>query len=233
MRRAAAGGFSKSVTRGICLSGHERVAHDDAGLLREHDLETSRFQRGAIERALIAVARGRDHDAVAECVFAAGVDRDPRLPPALHVEREHGERPVVVEMTMAEDERVGAGGIDSQHAVVVEQGAVGEREVEEDFSLLGAATGLQVVGETVLGQERRIGIHGRSLHADRVELSCLREDVVDVVDDVRHHEPVHRRRGAGLRGGGRAAEPLDAAEGERGGAHGTQSQQIASVHGYT
>jgi hypothetical protein len=100
-------------------------------------------------------------------------------------------------MTVAHDERVGTRGIDAERLVVHEQRGVGQREVEQDLPARGAALRRQMVGEAVLREQGHSSrAEGRPLHGDGVELAVLREDVVDVVDDVGQDETVDLGDGA-------------------------------------
>jgi hypothetical protein len=125
---------------------------------------------------------------VAEGVLAARVDNQSRLEPTLLRPDERRKRSVVVSVAMAQDQGVGAVGIDAERAVVLEEVQLGQAEVKQHLSALAAPVGLQVVGQPMLGEER----HGAraepgALYGDRVQLARLREDVVDVIDHVRHH----------------------------------------------
>src|SRR5262249_49237760 len=84
--------------------------------------------------------------------------------------------------------------------VVVEEVPLGEREVEQDLAMLAPARRVQVIREPVLG-DRRWDSNATSgaLDRDRVELSVLREDVVDVVHHVGHDDTVNGRWGRALR----------------------------------
>ena len=150
-----------------------------------------------------------------EGVFAASIERDAGLELALRDPGEIGQRPVVIEVTVTHDERVGARRIDLQETIVVEETALGGGEVEEDLAPLTAAHGFQMVGEPVLEQQQPLGVEGRPLNGDGVELAPSGEGVVDVVNNVGQHKPVHRRWCAHLCNGRIAAEWFDPAESER------------------
>src|SRR5438093_7799657 len=85
-----------------------------------------------------------------------------------------------------------------------------------------------MVGEPVLGQQRAVAAERRALDGDRVELTAPSEDVVDIVDDVGHHEAVDRRRAALRRGpSGGARQGRD---GEDPGADRAQPKYVSSLH---
>src|SRR5213076_849122 len=94
------------------LACDEGVARHHCRLLREHDLEAARLQGRTIERAVVDGACRSDDDAMTEGVLAARIERDARLEPALRDPGEIGQRPVVIEVTVTHDERVGARRID-------------------------------------------------------------------------------------------------------------------------
>src|SRR5256886_17542870 len=100
---------------------------------------------------------------------------------------------IVIEVTVTHDERVGARRIDLQETIVVEETALGGGEVEEDLAPLTAAHGFQMVREAVLEQQQPLGVEGRPLNGDRVELAAPGEGVVDVVANVGHDEAFHGR----------------------------------------
>ncbi|MGH7279624.1 MAG: hypothetical protein ACREJG_13200 [Candidatus Rokuibacteriota bacterium] len=131
---------------------------------------------------------------------------------------------------MADDEGIGAGRIDLERPVVVDEVQLGEAEVEQDFPALPAAQRLEMVGETVLGQERAAGAERGAPHGDGVERAALGEDVVDVVDDVGHDEAVDSRRRAALRARRAAPDPADAPDRKRPARHCAQREEPPSVH---
>src|SRR5438128_3358240 len=163
------------------LAGDEGVAGDRGRLLREHDLEAARLQGGTIERAVVYGSRRGDNDAMTEGVLAASIERDAGLELALRDAGEIGQRSVVIEVTVTYDESVGVRRIDLQETVVVEEGALGGREVQEDLAPLTAAHGVQMVCEPVLEQQQPLGVERRPLNGDGVELAAPGEGVVDVV----------------------------------------------------
>src|SRR5207245_7029980 len=135
------------------LPRRECVASDDGWLLGERDPETARLERTPVELAAVEGAtRRHDLNAVAECVLAASVVRQVGLELALLGARQVRQRPVVVAMAVADDERVGVRGIHAEDAVVVEEVELGESEVEQDLAPLPAAQRLEVIGEAVFGK---------------------------------------------------------------------------------
>ena len=103
----------------------------------------------------------------------------------------------MIGVAVTDDQRIGQGRIELHHRVVVEEGPLGERKVEQDLAPLASARRLEVVREPMLGGRRRdADAAAYALDRDRVELSALREHVVDVVHHVGHDEPIDdgRRR---------------------------------------
>jgi hypothetical protein len=95
---------------------------------------------------------------VAEGVLAASVDSQSRLESTLLRPGERRKRSVVVSVAMAQNQGVGAGGIDAERAVVLEEVQLGQAEVKQDLSALAASVGLQVVGQPVLGASAASGL---------------------------------------------------------------------------
>ena len=152
---------------------------------------------------------------MAERIFSAGIDGYTWLElPLLHT-GQVCERAVVVQMSVAHNERIRPCRIDPEDAVVVKEIQLGEAEIEKDLAPLRSVLGLQVVGQAVLGQERGTpGAEGRALNRDRVELTSFGKDVVDVVHHVGHHEAVDDGHGRALRKGRAAAGPHRTTKGE-------------------
>ena len=150
-----------------------------------------------------------------EGVLAARIEHDAGLELALRDAGEIGQRAVVIEVTVTYDESVGVRRIDLQETVVVEEGALGGREVQEDLAPLTAAHGFQMVCEPVLEQQQPLGVERRPLNGDGVKLAAPGEGVVDVVNNVGQDKPVNRRWCAHLCNGRIAAEWFDPAESER------------------
>ena len=188
--RAAAGGRSKSVSRGIRPEVNAWPA-TTAPCRRQGHLEAARVEADPVELPLVDGGGGRHDEAVAERVLASRIERHAGAEPALR--RERRERAVVIGVAVAQDQGVRPRGVDPERPVVVGEVELREAEVEEDLPALRAARGLQVVGEPVLGQEWRRGAERGALDRDGAELARAGEHVVEVVDDVRQDQAVDRR----------------------------------------
>src|SRR5713226_10785552 len=98
-------------------------------LLREHDLQPSRFERVLLELTVVEVFSVRLHDpAMTERVPPAGIEGEPGFAVSLEARRQVEQTSVMVHVTVADDQCIGLGRVDSQSLVVVCEGVRRERK---------------------------------------------------------------------------------------------------------
>src|ERR1700685_58756 len=112
----------------------EVVPRHYGGLLRDYDLQPSRFQLIPLELAVIEfVAVGLHHPAMAERIAPSGIESEPWLGLSLEGLCQVGQATVMIVVPVADDEGVGRGGIYFQAFEIVRERAGREREVQQDL----------------------------------------------------------------------------------------------------
>ncbi len=179
-------------------AGREGVALDDDRILGQHRLDVERLQLAAVERTEIGEAAvGLAQEAVAEIVLAAGIEaqilahlRPPRF--------EKPDQPaVMVEMPVAEDQRVHLGRVDFQQLEIVGVNIGGEAEIQQIPPLLAASRRFDVQRQAPFAFERlslRRAAGVGAQHGEAGTFERLQEDVVLVVGDLSHDDAVDDRR---------------------------------------
>ena len=125
------------------------------GLLRDHDLQPSRFELIALELTVVEfIAVGLHHPAMAERIVPSCVESEPWFGLSLEGLRQVGQATVMILVPVADDQGVGRGGIDFQAFEIVCEGAGREREVQQDLFFLCASEGIQVKGQPMFRQQR-------------------------------------------------------------------------------
>ena len=102
------------------LAGGHSVACHHRGLLGQHYLEALRFELGALELSQVTLLPvWCQRPAVAKSILAPGVQGQPGWHLPVLGTRQVRERPIVVEVSVTQDQGVGLGRGDVEHLVVV------------------------------------------------------------------------------------------------------------------
>jgi hypothetical protein len=131
------------------------VARHYGGLLRDHDLQPSRFELIPLELAVVEfIAVGLHHPAMAERIASSGIESEPWFGLSLEGLCQVRQATVMVLVPVADDQGVGRGGIDFQAFEIVCERAGRESEVHQDLFFLCASEGLHVKGQPMFRQQR-------------------------------------------------------------------------------
>src|SRR6267143_3814450 len=209
------------------------MARHRGRLLREHDLQPSRFERVLLELTVVEVFSVRLYDpAMTERVPPAGIEGEPGFAVFLEAPRQVEQTSVMVHVTVADDQGIGLGRVNSQSLVVVCEGVRREREVQQDLLFLGSPEGLQMIGQPMLREQRDVRAVGEgqviSFDVDVAKFSAFREDIIDVVDQVGHDQPVYRWDFLGR--GQEAAKATCATQQDRSACDCSELQDFTPVH---
>src|SRR5260221_474465 len=139
---------------------------------------------------------------------------------------------IMIDVTVADDQGIGLGRVNSQSLVVVCEGVRREREVQQDLLFLGSPEGLQMIGQPMLREQRDVRAVGEgqviSFDVDVAKFSAFREAIIDVVDQVGHDQPVYRWDFLGR--GQEAAKATCATQQDRSACDCSELQDFTPVH---
>src|SRR6266436_756382 len=91
-----------------------------------------------------------------ERVPPASIEGEPGFAVSLEARRQVEQTSVMVQMTVADDQGIGLGRVNSQSLEVVCEGVRREREVQQNLLFLGSPEGLQMIGQPVLREQRNV-----------------------------------------------------------------------------
>src|SRR5260370_39852958 len=136
------------------------------------------------------------HMLMTDIVLPAGIEGEPWFAVSLEARREVEQTSIMIDVTVANDQGIGLGRVNSESLVVVCEGVRREREVQQDLLFLGSPEGLQMIGQPMLREQRDVRAVGEgqviSFDVDVARFSAFREVIIDVVDQVGHDQPVYR-----------------------------------------
>src|SRR5258708_7843391 len=138
------------------------MARDGGRLLRDRDLQPSRFERILLELTVVEGFSVRLHDpAMTERVTSASIEGEPGFGASLEASRQVEQTSVMVHVAVADDQGIGFGRVDFQALVVVCERMRREREVQKDLLFLGSSEGLQMIGQPMLREQRDVRAVGK------------------------------------------------------------------------